>query len=73
MSVQRYTSARGEFAIRDGVDFDCAFCKGRCTVSLERQCVVHTEPACERFYALEPDEFLYEVNKVNAERKRNAN
>lgn len=47
---------------KDGVDFICPFCKARCTVSREKESIVHTLPMCEKFEQLDPADYLQAVN-----------
>lgn len=51
-------------ALEEGIDFLCPFCGKHATTGYINgdPVVVHTEPACEKFLACEPDEFLAQVN-----------
>lgn len=49
--------------VRDGIDFDCPFCDGKCTASEEHTMVVHSMPFCDEFQELEITDFLRAVNE----------
>ena len=54
---------------REEVRFVCPFCKRKCSAGFTRRpgqedepAILHAVPACQKFEALEIDDFLHEVN-----------
>lgn len=65
MSRPRPKPRRGRAVhVRDAVDFACPFCKGKCSVSEEKEMVLHALPVCAKYLALEPQDFLHAVNEA---------
>jgi hypothetical protein len=59
---RRRLQAGKKILVRDAVDFDCPFCKGKCSASEEKFVVLHSMPPCPKYLALEPDDYLAAVN-----------
>lgn len=61
MSIPR-PRRRKSIKVRDAIDFDCPFCKGKASASAERGMVLHTLPVCTTYTRLGPTEYLQAVN-----------
>ena len=44
------------------VEFRCPFCGGKVAASKADSSVLHSVPPCEKFNAMEPDDFLHACN-----------
>ncbi len=57
--------------LQAAVDFVCPFCQRRASAGFmgEKPCVMHAMPECEKFMALEPDEYLSQVNDARSPRR----
>jgi hypothetical protein len=47
----------------DFVEFRCPFCGQYVRATMSECTIVHVQPACDRFMASEPDDFLRAVNQ----------
>lgn len=56
----------GRRTVQTDVEVRCQFCPGTWWASAEDGCVIHTQPICEKFRRLEPDEFV-KANRIEME------